>query len=137
MLEHPELYSEPLRRTLKIYRKLRDREIPVRYDTAPARFRDLLQALHKETGRRVAVLVDEYDKPILDALVEAPEVARANRDCLRGLYGVIKDCDAHVRFTFLTGISKLSKVNLFSQLNNLTDLHPGPSLLVDLRLHGG
>ena len=104
----------------------RDREIPVRYDTAPARFRHLLQALHEETGRRVAVLVDEYDKPILDALVEAPDVALANRDYLRGLYGVIKDSDAHVRFTFLTGISKFSKVNLFSQLNNLTDLTLDP-----------
>ena len=100
----------------------RDMGVAVRYDTAPARFRDLLQALHKETGQRVVVLVDEYDKPILDALVEAPEIARANRDYLRGLYGVIKDSDAHVRFTFLTGISKFSKVNLFSQLNNLTDL---------------
>ena len=100
----------------------RDSGIPVRYDTAPARFRHLLQALHRGAGERVAVLVDEYDKPILDALVDAPEVARANRDYLRGLYGVIKDCDAHVRFTFLTGISKFSKVNLFSQLNNLTDL---------------
>ena len=69
----------------------------------------------------MAVLVDEYDKPILDAL-ETPDVARANRDYLRGLYGVIKDSDAHVRFTFLTGISKFSKVNLFSQLNNLTDI---------------
>ena len=48
--------------------------------------------------------------------------ARTNRDYLRGLYGVIKSCDAHVRFTFLTGISKFSKVNLFSQLNNLTDI---------------
>ena len=104
----------------------RDKEIPVRYDTAPARFRHLLQALHKETGQLVAVLVDEYDKPILDALVEAPEVARTNRDYLRGLYGVIKDSDAHVRFTFLTGISKFSKVNLFSQLNNLTDLTLDP-----------
>ena len=100
----------------------RDMAITVRYDTAPARFRHLLQALHKETGRRVAVLVDEYDKPILDALVEQPEVARANRDYLLGLYGVIKDSDAHVGFTFLTGITKFSKVNLFSQLNNLTDL---------------
>ena len=100
----------------------RDMAIAVRYDTAPARFRHLLQALHRKTGQRVAVLVDEYDKPILDALVEKPEVARANRDYLRGLYGVIKDSDAHVRFTFLTGISKFSKVNLFSQLNNLTDL---------------
>ena len=104
----------------------RDREIPVRYDIAPVRFRHLLQALHKATGQRVAVLVDEYDKPILDALVEAPDVALANRDYLRGLYGVIKDCDAHVRFTFLTGISKFSKVNLFSQLNNLTDLTLDP-----------
>ena len=49
-------------------------------------------------------------------------MACANRDYLRGLYGVIKDSDAHVRFTFLTGISKFSKVSLFSQLNNLTDL---------------
>ena len=96
--------------------------VGVRYDTAPARFRHLLQALHEHAGQRVAVLVDEYDKPILDTLVEMPEVARANRDYLRGLYGVIKDSDAHVRFTFLTGVSKFSKVNLFSQLNNLTDL---------------
>ena len=96
------------------------------YLTAAGRFAYLLEALHGQTGQRVAVLVDEYDKPILDALAEAPEVARANRDYLRGLYGVIKDCDAHVRFTFLTGISKFSKVNLFSQLNNLTDLTLDP-----------
>ena len=93
-----------------------------RYATAPERFGYLIRSLHQQTGQRVAVLVDEYDKPILDALVETPEVARANRDYLRGLYGVIKDSDAHVGFTFLTGISTFSKVNLFSQLNNLTDL---------------
>ena len=104
----------------------RDMAIAVRYDTAPARFRHLLQALHRKTGQRVAVLVDEYDKPILDALVETPEVARANRDYLLGLYGVIKDSDAHVEFTFLTGITKFSKGNLFSQLNNLTDLTLDP-----------
>ena len=93
---------------------------------APPRLRRLLRALHRQTGQRVVVLVDEYDKPILDALVEKPEVARANRDYLRGLYGVIKDSDAHVRFTFLTGITKFSKVSLFSQLNNLTDLTLDP-----------
>ena len=92
---------------------------------ASPRLRRLLRTLHRQTGQRVVVLVDEYDKPILDAL-EAPEVARANRDYLRGLYGVIKDSDAHVRFTFLTGISKFSKVNLFSQLNNRgPDRHAG------------
>ena len=96
-----------------------------RYDTAPERFGYLIRTLHRQTGQRVVVLVDEYDKPILDA-IEDREVARANRDYLRGLYGVIKDSDAHVRFAFLTGISKFSKVNLFSQLNNLTDITLDP-----------
>ena len=91
------------------------------YDTAPARLRHLLKALHQRTGQRVAVLVDEYDKPILDAL-EVPEVARANRDYLRGLYSTIKFGDAHIAFSFLTGVSKFSKVSLFSGLNNLIDI---------------
>ena len=94
-------------------------------ETAPARFRHLLQTLHERAGRRVVVLVDEYDKPILDAL-DAPDVARANRDFLRGLYSVVKDCDAHVRFTLLTGVSKFSKVSLFSGLNNLRDITLDP-----------
>ena len=93
--------------------------------TAPGRLARLLETLHRTTGRPVAVLVDEYDKPILDAL-EEPEVARANRDYLRGLYGVIKACDAHVRFTFVTGVSKFTKVSLFSDLNNLTDITLDP-----------
>ena len=96
-----------------------------RDDSAPARFRHLLQTLHERAGRRVVVLVDEYDKPILDAL-DAPDVARANRDFLRGLYSVVKDCDAHVRFTLLTGVSKFSKVSLFSGLNNLIDVTLDP-----------
>ena len=96
-------------------------EVVSEYATAPGRFASLLEALHSQAGQPVAVLIDEYDKPILDAL-EVPEVARANRDFLRGLYAVIKDCDAHVRFTFITGVSKFSKVSLFSGLNNLTDI---------------
>ena len=91
------------------------------YATAPGRFAFLLEALHNQAGQPVAVLIDEYDKPILDAL-EVPEVARTNRDFLRGLYAVIKDSDAHVRFTFITGVSRFSKVSLFSGLNNLTDI---------------
>ena len=91
------------------------------YATGPERFARLLEALHSRAGQPVAVLIDEYDKPILDAL-EVPDIARANRDFLRGLYAVIKDCDAHVRFTFITGVSKFSKVSLFSGLNNLKDI---------------
>ncbi len=119
-------FTEPANLHASVMAQLEDMAeqegVSARYATAPERFAHLIRTLHRHAGQRVAVLVDEYDKPILDALVEKPEVARANRDYLRGLYGVIKDSDAHVRFTFLTGISKFSKVNLFSQLNNLTDL---------------
>ena len=103
-----------------------DAGVAARYETAPERLRDLLRVVHSATGRRVVVLVDEYDKPILDAL-DAPDVARANRDYLRGLYGTLKSADAHVRFTFLTGVSKFSKASVFSGLNNLTDLTLDPA----------
>ncbi len=99
--------------------------IAPRYDTAPECFSDLIRVLHRQVGQRVVVLVDEYDKPILDAL-EVPEIARANRDFLRGLYSTIKSNDAHVKFTFLTGVSKFSKVHLFYGLNNLTDITLDP-----------
>ena len=100
-------------------------EVVSEYATAPGRFASLLEALHDQAGQPVAVLIDEYDKPILDAL-EVPEVARANRDFLRGLYSTVKFADAHIRFTFLTGVSKFSKVSLFSGLNNLIDLTLDP-----------
>ena len=99
--------------------------VPAREVGAAGRFRRLLQAMHRQTGQRVAVLVDEYDKPILDALAN-PEMAVANRDFLRGFYGMIKSSDAHVRFTFVTGVSKFTKVSLFSDLNNLTDITLDP-----------
>ena len=84
-------------------------------------FAGLLRLAHAATGHRVVVLVDEYDKPILDNLTE-PDTARATRDGLRNLYSVIKDNDAHVRFLFITGVSKFSKVSIFSGLNNLRDI---------------
>ena len=91
------------------------------HTTVPGRFASILEILHTQAGQRVVVLVDEYDKPILDAL-EEPEIARDNRDFLRGLYSTIKSNDAHIKFTFLTGVSKFSKVHLFSGLNNLKDI---------------
>ena len=90
-------------------------------DTAPELFADLIESIHERTGQRVVVLVDEYDKPILDALGDR-KTAEANRSYLHGLYSVVKDCDARIRFSFPTGVSKFSKVSLFSTLNNLTDL---------------
>ena len=84
-------------------------------------FGDLIEAAHAAFGERVVVLVDEYDKPILDNLTQ-PDRARELRDGLRNLYSVIKGADADVRFAFLTGVSKFSKVSLFSGLNNLNDI---------------
>ena len=96
------------------------------YDTAPERMSYLLEMLHEEHGERAVVLVDEYDKPILDAL-EDVELARRNRNYLRGLYSTLKFSDAHVRFSFFTGVSKFSKVSVFSGLNNLTDITLDPA----------
>ena len=87
----------------------------------PGRFAELIREAERGAGQRVVVLVDEYDKPILDNLTR-PEIARAMRDGLRNLYSVIKDCDAHIRFAMLTGVSKFSKVSLFSGLDNLNDI---------------
>lgn len=81
-------------------------------------FEELITALHKKTAQRVVVLVDEYDKPILDN-IEEPETAREIRDGLRNFYSVLKAQGAHLRFVMLTGVSKFSKVSLFSGLNNL------------------
>ena len=104
----------------------RRHEVETNSLTVPGRFAHLLEVLHKRTGRRVVVLVDEYDKPILDML-GTPPVASANRDILRNVYGAIKASDARIRFAFLTGVSKFSKVSLFSQLNNLIDITLEPA----------
>jgi hypothetical protein len=85
------------------------------------RFGELIRRAQAKHGERVVVLVDEYDKPILDNLTR-PEAARELRDGLRNLYSVIKGEDAHLRFAFLIGVSKFSKVSLFSGLNNLRDI---------------
>ena len=95
------------------------------YQTVPERFGHVLEQLHRHSGEPVVVLIDEYDKPILDVL-DQPDAARANRDFLQGVYAVIKDHDADIRFTFLTGVSKFSRVSLFSGLNNLNDITLDP-----------
>ena len=93
--------------------------------TGPEQLGFLMEALHRTAGQRVALLVDEYDKPILDALGD-PEVADANRRFLRSLYANVKFAEGNVHFTFLTGVSKFSKVSVFSDLNNLTDITLDP-----------
>ena len=94
-------------------------------DTGSRRLRNILDRLHHATGQQVVVLVDEYDKPILD-VIDNPEMATANRDYLRGFYGIIKDSAEHVRFVFVTGVSMFSRVSLFSGLNNLRNISLDP-----------
>ena len=96
-------------------------KVSPRDEDASARLRHLMKVLHERSGQRVVLLVDENDKPILDALA-VPEVARANRNFLHSLYATTKDCDAHVHFTFLTGVNQFSKASIFSGLNNLTNI---------------
>ncbi len=84
------------------------------------RFRLLIQNLAKKTDKRVVILIDEYDKPMVDN-INKPHIL-AIRGVLRDLYSVIKGQDAYIRFAMLTGVSKFSKVNIFSGLNNLTDI---------------
>ncbi|NOG31714.1 AAA family ATPase, partial [Halomonas sp. TBZ9] len=79
------------------------------------------EVAHIQAGQRVVVLIDEYDKPILDNLLNA-ELAREMREGLKNLYSVLKDADPHLHFVLLTGVSKFSKVSLFSGLNNLNDI---------------
>ncbi len=86
-----------------------------------SRFLDLIERIHAQTGQRVVVLIDEYDKPILDNIVDSA-IAMEMREGLKNFYSVIKDADEHIRFAFLTGVSKFSKVSLFSGLNNLKDI---------------
>ena len=89
-------------------------------DTIDA-FGELIRTARKVHGQRVVVLVDEYDKPILDNIDDAAGML-AIREGLKALYSVIKGADEDIRFAFVTGISKFGKVSMFSGMNNLNDL---------------
>ena len=95
--------------------------LTARWETAPERFADLIERLHERSGQRVAVLVDDYDKPILDVL-DDPAAAKRHLRFLGGFYATVKAADAHNRFTFFTGASKITLAGLFSGLNNLLDI---------------
>jgi hypothetical protein len=90
-----------------------------------ANFRDLIRQAHQKFGQRAVVLIDEYDKPILDNIDNTP-IATEMREGLKNLYSVLKGSDENLKFVFLTGVSKFSKVSLFSGLNNLQDITLDP-----------
>ena len=84
-------------------------------------FRRFFSSVYEKTGERLVLLIDEYDKPILDHLHE-PEIAQKHRDLLRTFYSTIKDADPYLRFVLMTGITKFTKAGVFSTLNNLDDI---------------
>jgi hypothetical protein len=88
-------------------------------------FRRLITQASEKYNQKVVVLIDEYDKPILDVL-DNIEQAKEHREYLKGLYSVLKGVDAHIKFAFLTGVSKFSKASIFSGLNMLTDISLNP-----------
>ena len=99
-------------------------DIILNKDTVSGRFDELIRKLNKKFKLGVVVLVDEYDKPLLDNLTE--DTAISIREGLSNFYSVLKDADRHLKFVFLTGVSKFNKTSIFSKLNNLTDISLKP-----------
>lgn len=91
------------------------------YNAIELRFKRIISQVHKKTGKRVVVLVDEYDKPLLQAIGNKP-LLNDYRDTLKAFYGVLKTMDSCIKFAMLTGVTKFGKVSVFSDLNNLTDM---------------
>ena len=108
-----------------LYQHLKNMEnlygISPRFDSPESRFKDVIDAAYEKTGRRVVILIDEYDKPIVDNLGN-DELADALRRQLQGFYSVMKAKDGFIQFGFLTGVTKIGKLSIFSGLNNLKDI---------------
>ena len=92
-----------------------------KYDDCSARMNDIIDASCSRTGRKVVILIDEYDKPIVNNLGNEP-LTDYYRRTLQGFYSVLKAKDGQIRFGFLTGVSKIGKLSVFSSLNNLKDI---------------
>lgn len=86
------------------------------------RFKRVLEAAHNRTGLRAVVLVDEYDKPMLDVLDVDKDLEEEHRNILKGFYSVFKGADEHLQFVFLTGVTKFSQVSVFSGFNQPNDI---------------
>ncbi|MDR2970769.1 MAG: AAA family ATPase, partial [Bacteroidales bacterium] len=114
-----ESMNAALEYTLSRYEK--EWSIEKNTDILSIRFTNVICGAHNKFGQKVVVLVDEYDKPLINTMDNA-QVNENLRNILKGFYGVLKGADAHLRFVFLTGVTKFSKVSIFSDLNQLMDI---------------
>jgi hypothetical protein len=114
---------DELEQSLAFFVKSTAKRYNVSLSDAPykVQFGELIENLHDSTGEQVVVLVDEYDKPIIDHLSNK-EKLKANKDILHDFYPALKAADDHIQFIFLTGVSKFSGLSIFSALNNPSDI---------------
>ncbi|MCL1913205.1 MAG: ATP-binding protein [Eubacteriaceae bacterium] len=117
--ETPELLKESLAAELKMLAGEEGLESEHRIPSDL--FKHLIRYLYKKYNQQVVVLIDEYDKPIIDHILDA-KTAEENRNVLRGFFGILKSMDQYLRFTMFTGVSKFAKTSIFSELNNLLDI---------------
>ena len=82
----------------------------------------MLEKAHEQTGQRAVVLVDEYDKPLLDVLDTKTELEEEHRNILKGFFSTFKAADEHLQFVFLTGVTKFSQISVFSGFNQPKDI---------------
>ncbi|UTC76445.1 ATP-binding protein [Treponema sp. OMZ 792] len=95
-------------------------------NTLSERFFGLIYRAYKKTGKQTVILIDEYDKPLLQTMWKDDALNEIYKTILRGFFGVIKTADQYIRLAFLTGVTKFSKVSIFSDLNNLNDISLTP-----------
>lgn len=116
---HSESLYNRINMQLEAYEKLYDANSSD--NSLDGRFITLIQRAYEVTGLKVVVLIDEYDKPILDTMHD-DSTADLHRDTLRAFYSSLKSSDRYLKFVFLTGITKFGQLNIFSGLNNLRDI---------------
>ncbi|MDE7350097.1 MAG: AAA family ATPase [Muribaculaceae bacterium] len=119
-------YSDPMGLEKRLIRHLENHErkhdiTPRNDDDVALRFENLIAAVHEKTGRKVVILIDEYDKPLLD-IEENKELYEKNQRMLKSFFGNLKSMDRYIRFAFITGVARFSRVSIFSDLNNLNDI---------------
>ena len=95
--------------------------IDVKEPSLSVRLKNIVLTAFEQTGKQVVILVDEYDKPLISTL-DNEELHNKYKTILKGVYSILKECDEYIRFGFLTGVTKFSKISLFSDLNNLMDI---------------
>lgn len=112
--------QDVLTSTVEEYRQKYD--VDLLGETLPVKFRYLIERIYQKTGRRVVVLVDDYDKPLLETIEVNPEQEEKNRDVFRSFFSVLKDEDQCLKFVFITGVTTVNNISVLGDLNQLNDI---------------